>query len=210
MGVDRRMILQKTVKIRIGSKNMRHYENLGYGKLKIGDELEIPIEQIMRNTSTKVLCECEDCGKRRMVSYDSLVNRENSSFNHSGETLCLTCANHRNRGEKNSQYKYGDSRYAEYRHNAARRGLVFTLTPSEFKNIVSQPCHYCGGYSSEYNPKSRGNGIDRRNNDVRYVIDNCVPCCWLCNSMKSSLHDNEFLQHIKRIYDRRVRDEIQK
>ena len=45
------------------------------------------------------------------------------------------------------------------------------------------------------------NGIDRMNNNIGYEISNVVPCCSVCNKMKSSLSKEEFLTQICKIYE---------
>ncbi|MCM1500772.1 MAG: hypothetical protein NC124_20125 [Clostridium sp.] len=198
------MILQNEVEIKIGCRNFKHYKELGYNNIKIGDVIKVPLNEIMRNTSIKVLCKCEDCGLERNISYDSLVNRKNSSFNINGETLCSKCANKRMSGVNNAKFKHGSSRYCEYRNNAKRRNIEFQITSDEFKYLISQECYYCGGYSIEYNKDSRGNGIDRKDNNRGYIFDNCVPCSWVCNCMKSKMDEDNFLNHISKIYKMRV------
>jgi len=53
-----------------------------------------------------------------------------------------------------------------------------------FKDIIKQPCHYCGGFSSDMDENSRGNGIDRKDSNKGYETGNCVPCCKTCNFVK--------------------------
>jgi hypothetical protein len=31
------------------------------------------------------------------------------------------------------------------------------------------------------------NGIDRVDNEKGYLVENCVPCCFTCNSLKKSV-----------------------
>jgi len=206
------MILQKEIEISVTRRNANHYKKLGYkipthintkGKEVMNSKsiIKIDIGHIQRNSSIKVLCKCEDCGKERVVSYDSLTNRENSSYMKSGETLCSKCANHRMSGKNNSQFKHGNTRFCEYRSNARRRQIKFALSVEEFNQIVSQPCHYCGGYSSEFIENSRGNGIDRKNSDTGYIKSNCVPCCAMCNFTKNKMPYKDFLLYIRRLYE---------
>lgn len=44
------------------------------------------------------------------------------------------------------------------------------------------------------------NGIDRIDSSKGYNKENCVPCCFLCNKMKSNLYYKDFLHHIGKIY----------
>jgi hypothetical protein len=43
------------------------------------------------------------------------------------------------------------------------------------------------------------NGIDRKNNSLGYVSNNCVPCCSECNLMKRKMSVNQFLEHMRKI-----------
>ena len=43
------------------------------------------------------------------------------------------------------------------------------------------------------------NGIDRIDSTLGYTSANTVPCCSLCNSMKSTLSPDNFIAHIKQI-----------
>ena len=125
------MILQDYVEIKICKLNAKYYLNLGYDIKIIKDSrgrdkfdtnqiIKVELKHLRRNSRIKVLCKCEVCGKERFITYDSLVNRPNSSYNNSGETLCSTCANGRMSGENNSNYKHGNNRYCEYRCRAKK------------------------------------------------------------------------------------------
>jgi len=46
------------------------------------------------------------------------------------------------------------------------------------------------------------NGIDRVDNAIGYLTDNCVACCKVCNRAKLQMSKNEFFDHIKKIYER--------
>lgn len=88
-----------------------------------------------------------------------------------------------------------EGRYFLYKRNATRKGREFGLTLEQFEEITSQPCHYCGGYTEN----KEFCGIDRVDNDVGYVLENCVPCCFRCNAWKGKLTTEEFLNHAKDI-----------
>lgn len=204
------MILDKTVKIGLG-RNIKYLQDKGYiipykkdkrGRLTSGqgEKIEILIKDIPPRTRTKVLVECDDCGKKREVAYGSLFQNKGSYFRKTGETLCNKCANKRRSGKNNSNYIHGNNRFTEYRYNAKKRGLQFNLTILQFEDITKKPCHYCGGYSSDRNIKSRGNGIDRKNSNIGYEIDNCVPCCATCNFIKNNMGYGDFIDYIKQVY----------
>lgn len=50
------------------------------------------------------------------------------------------------------------------------------------------------------------NGIDRLNSSIGYEVDNCVPCCYICNRAKAQLDDKTFLNHITKIYNHRIKE----
>ena len=86
------------------------------------------------------------------------------------------------------------------------------LSLKEYSNLIHQNCFYCGSSPTTDNiwnksSKRKGdseliaiNGIDRVNSDKGYVLENCVPCCPCCNSMKSDLPAEQFLKQINKIY----------
>lgn len=85
--------------------------------------------------------------------------------------------------------------YSNYKSGAIRRGFDFSLTKDEVRHIASSNCHYCGA-----NPPAKGwNGIDRVDSSIGYLEWNIVPCCTLCNRMKSDLPLDIWLEHINRV-----------
>lgn len=92
-----------------------------------------------------------------------------------------------------------------YRHNAVKRGLRFDLTVEEFATLTQGQCHYCGVSPQQGfdNPRRNGvyvyNGIDRIDNVLDYTIENCVPCCGICNRAKSNLSIDEFEAWLERL-----------
>jgi hypothetical protein len=109
------------------------------------------------------------------------------------------------RGLKN--YLYNSSlKSAEIRNHS------FNISFSEFMDIITKNCHYCGDIPSRCSNKiiiTRGhinepvlyyNGIDRINSLVGYVLDNIVPCCSVCNYMKHTQTKENFLNQISKIY----------
>ena len=76
-----------------------------------------------------------------------------------------------------------------------------SMVVTHLAQLVEKPCHYCGGYSSDWNTKSRGNGIDRKDSNIGYVYENCVPCCSKCNFIKNKIPYKDFLRYIRRLYE---------
>lgn len=77
--------------------------------------------------------------------------------------------------------------FSAYRARAEKKGLLFELSPEQFRDFRCKPCKYCG------DDRAERRGIDRRDNQQGYTIDNVVACCGECNCMKTRLSDTEFL-----------------
>lgn len=79
------------------------------------------------------------------------------------------------------------------------------LTENQVKEMNKKDCFYCGNHPNYFtrykkNGSYKYNGIDRVDNTKGYIIDNVVPCCWECNTMKMSLSIDEFVDRITRVY----------
>ena len=66
--------------------------------------------------------------------------------------------------------------YKTYAKNANTRNIKFTLVEQDFAEIVAQPCYLCCIKGPS--------GIDRFNNAIGYLKENCRPCCGHCNMLK--------------------------
>lgn len=103
------------------------------------------------------------------------------------------------------------------------RNIENKIDQEEFICICSENCFYCDAVPRPYNAYANENGqihkrnsahgisqetvdrawidingIDRVDNNKGYTLDNCVPCCWECNQMKSSLNLYEWLAFIEK------------
>jgi len=99
----------------------------------------------------------------------------------------------------------------EYKLNAKNRNLDYNLTNEESIKLMEQNCHYSGhppGNKQIYGNKKKYylyNGIDRLDNTKGYYIENCVPCCKICNFAKRTLTKEEFLDWVKSVYEHSIK-----
>jgi len=99
-----------------------------------------------------------------------------------------------------------------YRRDANRRGIELLLSDNEMLTIFQQNCYYCGvSPDNEYRRSDKNyrgsfvyNGLDRLDNSEGYTMFNVVPCCGVCNRMKSDLSGGDFIEHIEKIFNRRI------
>lgn len=137
-------------------------------------------------------CRC-DCGNELKVRGNSL---------RSGTTKSCGCL-------LGNPLPAGESAFntllRDYKRRACERGYTFELTDEQFRCFTKQHCHYCGVpptqtikcNTSEYTY----NGVDRVDSTKSYTINNCVPCCGVCNTMKMDMDYNTFIQQCKRILE---------
>jgi hypothetical protein len=91
-----------------------------------------------------------------------------------------------------------------YKRGARRRGLVFELTFEQFTKCATSSCFYCGAepainsYSAEAKVPVAVTGIDRRDSSQGYTMENTVACCGICNSAKSDLSMQDFINWLRR------------
>lgn len=98
-----------------------------------------------------------------------------------------------------------------YKRGARTRGLVFTLTKEEFRQLTSQNCYYCGTSPQRKHLAMRKvhghyiyNGLDRIDNNLGYMLKNIVPSCKICNYAKKNVPQNEFIAWINRLKNHRT------
>jgi hypothetical protein len=105
----------------------------------------------------------------------------------------------------NSILNYVSMSYKEYIASANKRSYNFELSEDEFYEIIRNPCYICG-IMNKYDKNNKlihRNGIDRFDNEIGYIKDNCKTCCSLCNYLKRDSSYNTFMQQIKKIYEYR-------
>lgn len=146
------------------------------------------------------LAQC-DCGKtREVIAKDVSRGR------------LLTCGScqlkYELRGSGRSRKNKTDTAkrqvYAAYVRSAITRGIKWELIPEQFIKITQKNCTYCGTIPSN-NWKRMGymyNGVDRIDNTEGYTLDNCIPCCTMCNKMKMDHNLFDFLSKVSKIYER--------
>lgn len=150
---------------------------------------------LKRHSSSEWLLKC-DCGKKR-ISRTSELN--------SGRVNSCGCIRKRTDDQRLLTFAYG-----RYKGNAKSRNLKFKISKEQFKDLVIQNCHYCGKEPQKAIKTvkrdnkvffSNMNGVDRVDNNIGYIIDNCVPCCTQCNIAKRQSTVGEFEEWVAKIYE---------
>ena len=171
-----------------------------YTKLKSGDRLHyltlIEPDRNRLNCRGSVfrwICKC-DCGKIKSILRNNLVKGKSKSCGCFKEKLKLDFGT---AAKNNVLY--------QYKSNAKRRNIKFELDKKDFFNLIQQKCHYCKVEPfnemnhHNYNGIYLYNGIDRIDSNLGYFIENCLPCCGICNRAKNKLSYEEFKTWIERL-----------
>jgi len=130
-------------------------------------------------------------------SCGSIVRMTGKRLRGGKTTICDECSTPRIKEKFTIDGAY--DLYKQYRYNAGVRRLVFDITPREFEEITQENCLYCGGDPGMFASGFVGNGIDRLDNTLGYIISNVVSCCSICNKMKSKLTQDAFVDHCNKV-----------
>ena len=82
-------------------------------------------------------------------------------------------------------------RLTSVKASANTRKIEFKLTNQEAISIMENPCLYCSSIKRI--------GIDRLDSNECYEVDNCVPCCAMCNKMKNTYSKDAFVEQCLKI-----------
>jgi len=153
-------------------------------------------------------CRC-DCGNIKTFHARNLLRKN-------GKLTSCGCHKYETARLKYKQATY-NSLYFQYKAGAKNRKLDFLLTKEEFRYLISDNCYYChdlpdkkyrvhksSRISEEWAEQNSifCHGIDRVDNNLGYILNNCVTCCKSCNFAKHILNQNEFFDKIKKIYNK--------
>lgn len=147
------------------------------------------------NHNNYVLCKC-DCGNEKEIWGTTL---------HQGRCRSCGCIV-KEKGKKRGL----NGAISLYKRHAKERNLIFSLTECEFLDLCKKDCFYCGKEPSNrlYKQNKDGtemnfiyNGIDRIENTIGYVLENCVPCCKICNYMKRETSFSQWKKHMELILE---------
>lgn len=170
-----------------------------YGRLTVIERATEPA-----GNGARWLCAC-DCGKQTVV-LGSLLRRgttQSCGCLRSDSIVRATAACRLPKGEAALNWIFNDAQ-----RRAKRYGVEWGLDREQFREIISQPCAYCGIESSNdfgdkhgFNGGIKYNGIDRVDNARGYVLGNVAACCRSCNIAKNDRTVEEFRQWAQRLHE---------
>jgi hypothetical protein len=210
---------QLTIERNIDSKLQRRFKNIVGNKFGLLTVLSL---DYCDKQGSHWICKC-DCGNRTTVRGNQLRNGSIKSCGcqqYKNSAIHAKIAReiyHKNRLNFTDSEMIVRKLLSGYRSKAEERNLEFELSFESFQDLIFSNCYYCGKSPSNAmtgkslssinrrNSKILRNGIDRVNNKIGYTVLNSVPCCEICNRMKLALGQQEFLDHIERIYNHSIK-----
>ena len=104
-----------------------------------------------------------------------------------------------------NRYNSKSKKYVDYKQNAKKRNYDFLLSEDDFNDIILNQCYICGKINryDKNNKLIHHNGIDRFDNTIGYVKENCRSCCSVCNYIKKNYKYDNLMFKIKNIYENR-------
>lgn len=186
-----------------------------YGELTIVSdsyEKEIKISKLGNKTIRALwTCRCS-CGDTIKRSTTELLTKGRIN-------MCTKCA-YKSRPQSKLKYSNNERMYKlsiVSRCEKSKGRIKNKLSIKDYSKMSLENCNYCGEEPREVNYlyKEKGveknlpkfNGIDRIDSSLDYSLDNCVPCCGICNTMKASLSVDDFFNHIRKINNKNKENE---
>jgi hypothetical protein len=168
----------------------------------------VVIKKLHKNTSREQywLCQC-DCGNTKEALGKNIQRK---STTHCG---CLTAENIGKGHRLENNLAGWNKLFDGYKRNASSKNLEFTLNKEEFLLFCKDKCFYCGDEPKRqlklHNSTNEiyFNGIDRKDNTLGYILNNCVTCCTLCNYMKREMNYEDFIIHMTKISNNLIKDD---
>lgn len=127
-------------------------------------------------------CKC-DCGNTTTVN-----------SGHLGTKKVISCGCYRREYQRLKPYEW---MYNAILRTAQRKNHLNTMSYDDFLTFIDiDKCHYCNHdiqWSKYQFKKNRtladvnGYKLDRKDNTIGYIKENCVVCCSLCNMVKGKL-----------------------
>jgi hypothetical protein len=143
----------------------------------------------MNNLWIKFCPKCNDT-----MSYSTKKGLQDSLR---AKRICKICCKvGNNNAEGSNRKRPHEWLYTKLCNNAKRKNQTVTLTYEEFLEFTKiDKCHYCNNeniiwprphLNSHMRGEATGYNLDRKDNTIGYIKENCVVCCRRCNDSKSN------------------------
>lgn len=121
---------------------------------------------------------CKDCKQAKAIEEFNT----HSPAKNIRRRYCKECENKRVK----TRSQTAKTRWKHSQGRSAKSGEVWEIPFEQYVEMLKQKCHYC---NDDLN--LTGCGLDRKDNEVGYIVGNVVPCCRQCNTVKNCFFSYE-------------------
>lgn len=177
-----------------------------FGDLTVSDTPE----RFTTGKTTRAMfpCICK-CGKTTKITGSQLRTGK--------RTRCTDCA-YKERPQSTMKLSNLERMFSLHILNRCKKGKVKNyLSIEDYSKIIEKDCFYCGESPKLISHLKKNkvalredfyaNGVDRVDSSKGYSLENCVPCCKQCNTMKMNYSQNEFFNKIKQLYEKWIKQD---
>jgi hypothetical protein len=153
--------------------------------------------------TNKRMWECVCCCGVKLILPTSTIKKQLSCGCAKKESNKNNSIKSRHKLHKRTKEDAHRAVYRRYIHAALSRKLEFSLPEKLFFSMCESSCHYCNAApyaecgTCKWDERPVYTGVDRKNNTIGYTVENCVPCCKVCNHAKHTMSYEEFVNWIK-------------
>jgi len=188
------MIIQETTLVTLNSRNITHYESLGYfipkykdnfyrQKVKKGTKIKVKVSDLMKGSSkVKVLCKCDMCGKEKLIVFNTIKEKY----------ICQKCNNNLPSFRENQIQKVSGINNIKWNWNLTdKERKIRHCIPGikKFRREVlkrdNHTCQCCG--SKDYLQAHHINNFSDFK-EQRTDVDNGITLCFDCHKGKNGIH----------------------
>lgn len=147
-------------------------------------------EEPVKHYTYIITIKCLRCGATYQTTWKSFISKSKK-----GSKACPKCVGsymEEKFKDVTGYTKQERLKFSQIKGGAKSRNIDFQLTDQDMHKLINSSCSYCG--------QEQCNGIDRIDSHKGYIIDNVVPCCAMCNRMKSDYTLETFKSHIQKIH----------
>lgn len=190
------MILSTEVKVTISNQG-KYFASLGYGYLKQGTQISVPLEDLPKNSNIKVECQCDECSHVWWATYQSVNRQEinrclpcNRKYvgKINGSTEHMRKIGSRNKGVDHPRWKLNKNKLVEYSYKVRR---ITEENYREHKDLINPDnyprtlCGVDGGYQLDHRISMKWAFEHGLNPKIAGSIENLQMLSWKENLSKS-------------------------
>ena len=135
---------------------------------------ELNIENFHKSSDGRYKCYCRECWEKNKLKLKEI--RDNRTRKYSTAL-----------GYEKIDQELINGRIKAYRLTDFNKGRETNISYEFLEDALHQPCTYCGYPST---------GLDRIDNNVGHIEENCIPCCRDCNVARANTFSVEEMMEI--------------